>query len=100
MDAAEHHVRRGRQAADLVGLGSAVQAPDLRAHGFVAAGLLDLIGDSRYLERLRRAMVDLRSLRDETQDDQFRFGRVRRPDRSDAVSFEGGGCPRHPPLTR
>src|SRR5207302_11216085 len=47
-------------------------------------------GDAGYLERLRRAVVDLRSLRDEIQDDSLRFGRVCRPEHPDAVRFEGG----------
>jgi len=95
VDAAEHHVRRRGQAADLVGLGVAVQAPDPWSNGVVAGGPLDLIDDSRNLKRLRRAVMNLRSIRDETQDDPFRFGRVRRPERSDAVGLEGGGGPCH-----
>src|SRR6266702_4400189 len=66
VDAAEHHVRRRGQAADLVGPGVAVQAPDPWSNGVVAGGPLDLIDDSRNLERLRRAVVNLRSVRDET----------------------------------
>src|SRR6266705_3995856 len=89
VDAAEHHVRRRGQAADLVGPGVAVQAPDPWSNGVVAGGPLDLIDDSRNLERLRRATVHLRSIRDEIEDDPFRFGRGRRPEHPDAVVLEG-----------
>src|SRR6266566_9025328 len=39
VDAAEHHLRRRGQAADLVGLGVAVQAPDPWSNGVVAGDL-------------------------------------------------------------
>src|SRR3954452_9346248 len=55
VNAAQHHVRRRGQAADLVGLGLTVEAPDPWSKGVVAGGALDLIDDSRDLERLRRA---------------------------------------------
>src|SRR6266511_2394841 len=100
MDAAEHHVRRGRQAADLVGLGPAVQISDPRANSLVPSGRLDLLGDTGDLERLRCAVVNLRSIRDETQDDPLRLGRVCRPENADAVAFQGGHGPPHPRLTR
>src|SRR5438477_8014854 len=41
VDASEHDVRRRAQAADLVGLGLAVHAPDPRAKRLVAPGLVD-----------------------------------------------------------
>src|SRR5207244_2501923 len=59
----------------------------------VATGPLDLIDESRSFERLRRAVVDLRSIGNETQDGLFRFGRARRPEHPDAVGLEGGGRP-------
>jgi hypothetical protein len=70
------------------------------AHGIEAGGPLDLIDDPRYLERLRRAVADLRSIRDQTQDDPFRFGRVCRPEHGNAVSIQGGDGPRHSGVVR
>ncbi len=70
MDAAEHHLRRG-QAADLVGRGLAVHAPDPRAERLVATGLLDLVGDTRDLERVRGAVIHTGSVRDETRTIRF-----------------------------
>ncbi len=46
VDALEHDVRRRAQTPDLVGLGLAIHAPDLRAERLMATGLFDLIGDA------------------------------------------------------
>src|SRR5205085_10876610 len=62
--------------------------------------LLDLIDDSRCLEGFRRAVMDLRSIRDEAQDDPFCVGRVCCPEHGNAVRFEGGRGPRHPTVPR
>ena len=100
VDAAEHHVRRSRQTADLVRLGCAVQISYPWSHGVEASGVLDRIDDPRNLERSRRAVVDLRPIGDELQDDPSGVGRVCRPEHRDAVRFEGGRGPRHARLTR
>src|SRR5439155_3116679 len=68
--------------------------------GVEASGMLDRIGDSRSLERLRRAVVDLRSIGDEAKDDPLGFGRVCRPEHAEAVRFEGGYGARHPHVSR
>src|SRR6059058_1828595 len=52
MDAPEHDFRRRAQAANLVGLGLAIHAPDPRAEGRVTTGLFDLVGDTQHVERL------------------------------------------------
>src|SRR5215207_1418816 len=93
VNAPQHYVGRRGQAANLVGLGFAVQAPNPWSKSVVAGGPLDLIDDPGDLERLRRATVNLRSIGDETQDDLSRFRRVRRPEHPDAVGLEGGRGP-------
>ena len=75
VDAAEHDLGRGAEAADLVGLRRTVHAEDPWSERLVPTGPLDLIGDTRHVERLRRAVMHLRSIPDEAQDDPFRFGR-------------------------
>ena len=44
--------------------------------------------------------MDLGSVRDETQDDPFRFRGVCGPEHADAVRFEGGGGPLHAGVVR
>src|SRR3989440_9345219 len=48
--AAQHHVRGRGQAADLVGLGVAVEAENMWANGFVPGRPLDLLADSSYVK--------------------------------------------------
>ena len=76
VDTAEHDVGRGAEAADLVGLRRAVHAEDPWSERLVSTGPLDLIGDARRVERLRRALMHLRPGRDEIQDDAFGFRAV------------------------
>jgi len=83
-----------------VGLGLAIQIPYPWSHGVEASGVLDLIDDPRSLERLRRAVVNLRPIWDETQDHESRLGRVCCPEHGDAVRFEGSDRSRHPRVTR
>src|SRR5207248_5414034 len=52
MDTPEHDIRRRTEAANLLGLGLAVHAPDPRAERRVATGLFDLVGDTQYVKRL------------------------------------------------
>ena len=98
MDAAKHDVRGCAQAADLVGLGLAVHAEDPRPEGLVATGLVDLVGDARDVERLRCAAIHLGPVRDETQDDPLRLGRVGSSEDVDSVRFEGRRGATHPLL--
>ncbi len=44
--------------------------------------------------------MNLRSIRDATQDDPFGFGRVPRPEHSDAVGLQRGGGPCHSCVVR
>ena len=44
--------------------------------------------------------MDLRPIRDETQDDPLRLGCIRRPEDSDAVRLEGRRGPCDSPLVR
>ena len=95
VDAAEHHLRRRREAADLIGLGRAVHAPDPGADRIVATGLLDLGRHARDLERLRSAVMNLGALGDEVQDELPGFRDVGGPEHGDAVRFEGRCGPLH-----
>src|SRR3989442_4614821 len=45
VDAPEHDIRRRAEAANLIGLGLAIHAPDPRAERRIATGLFDLVGD-------------------------------------------------------
>src|ERR1700724_394562 len=51
MHAAEHDFRRRAQAADVVGLGLAVHAPEPRPEELVATGLFDFLDDAGHLQR-------------------------------------------------
>src|SRR5438034_11633803 len=93
VDASEHDVRRRAQAADLVGLGLAVHAPDPRAKRLVAPGLVDLVGDAHHVERLRCPVVHLGAIWDEVQDNPLCRGGGRRPDDADSIRLEGGDGP-------
>ena len=95
MDAAEHHIRGCRQAADLVGLGLAVHAPDPRPQGNVATRPLEFVDDARKLQRLRCAVVHLGAIRDEAEHDLLRFCGVFGPEHVHSVRLEGGGGPSH-----
>src|ERR1700674_1058602 len=90
VDAPEHHVRRRAEAADLVALGLAIHAPDPRAERVVAPGLVNLVGDAQYVERLRRPAVHVGGIGDEVQDDPLCRGGVRRPEDGDSIGLEGG----------
>ena len=100
VDAAEHHVGGCRQAPDLVGLGLTIESSDPWSHGVEASGFLDRIDDPRSLERLRGAVVNLRSNGDESKDDLFRFGRISRPQHREPVRCKGRRSPPHPRLSR
>src|SRR2546423_8201694 len=100
MDAPEHHGRGCGQAADVIRLGLAGHAPDPRPEGALATGLLDLFRDASRVERLRRAVMDLRSIRNETHDDSFRFRGVGGPKHRYSVGLEGGRGAGHPRLVR
>ena len=68
--------------------------------GSVSTGPLDLIGDARRVERLRRALMHLRPRRDEIQDDAFRFRAVPGAQDGDPVRFQRGGGSRHAGVLR
>src|SRR6266849_282290 len=90
VDAPEHDIRRRAQAADLVGLGLAIHAPDPRAECTVATGLFDLVSDAQHVERLRGALVYGGGVGDEGQDNPLCRGGVRRPEDRESVRLEGG----------
>src|SRR6267378_6817608 len=95
VNTAEHHVRRGRKAADLVGLGLAVHATELRAEQVIAPGLFDRGGDASHVQGLRRAVMNLRSIRDEVHHHPLCLGRVGGAEHVDSICLEGSGCPLH-----
>jgi len=86
--APEHHLRRGRQASDLVGLRRAIHAPDPRPEWLIAARLIQLGRDAGHLQRLGGAVVDLGAGGDETADDPPGVLRITGPKDRDAVGFE------------
>src|SRR6266849_932323 len=90
VDAPENDIRRRAQAADLVGLGLAIHAPDPRAERRVATGLFDLVGDTQGVERLRGPLVHRGGVRNEVQDNPLCRGGVRRPEDRDSIRLEGG----------
>ena len=94
MDTAEHHLRRCRQPADLVGLRRAIHVPDSRPEGYVAAGLFERGCDAGDLEGLRGAVVHLRSLGNEAQGDALGVGRIAGAQHGHAIRFKG----RHRPF--
>ncbi len=100
VDAPEHDVRCRPQSADLVALGLAIHAPDLRAERLVAPGLVDLVGDAHHVERLRRPVVHLGGIGDEVQDNPLCRGGVRRPEDGDSIRLEGGDSPLYTRLVR
>src|SRR5258708_24408209 len=65
-----------------------------------ASGLFDRLRDACHLERLRRAVMHLGAVRDETQDDPLGFGGVGRPEHLDSIRLEGGGGPLHAGVAR
>src|SRR5215218_5691728 len=71
-----------------------------RSERLVSTGPLDLIGDARRVERLRRALMHLRPRRDEIQDDAFGFRAVPGTQNRDPVRFQRGGGSPHPGLLR
>src|SRR5215207_1701519 len=87
VDTAEHDVGRGAEPADLVGLRRTVHAEDPWSERLVPTGPLDLIGDARRVERLRRPLMHLRPRRDEIQDDPFGFRAVPGAQDGDPVGF-------------
>jgi len=91
----EHHVRRGREAADLVGLGLAVHPTELRAEQVVAARLFDRGGDASHIQGLATRRDAPRSIRDEINHHLLCPGRVGGPEHRDPVCLEGSGCPFH-----
>src|SRR2546423_4176395 len=88
------------QAADLVGLGLAIHAPDPRAERCVATGLFDLVGDAQHVERLRGPLVHRGGVRDEVQDNPLCRGAVRGPDDPHSICLEGGHGPFHSAVVR
>jgi hypothetical protein len=89
--AADHHVRRRGQPADIVSLLLPVHAPDLRVDGVVPTGVVDLFGNACLLERLRRTVMDLRSGRDEIQDNLLRLTGICGAEDADPVGLESRG---------
>jgi hypothetical protein len=79
-------VRRAK-TADLVGLRRTVHAEDPGSERLVSIGPLDLIGDARRFERLRRPLMHMRARRDEIQDDAFGFRAVPGAQDGDPVGF-------------
>jgi hypothetical protein len=100
VDTAEHDLGRGAQAADLVGLRRAVHAEDPRSERLVSTGRLDLIGNARRVEGLRRTLMHLRPRRDEIDDDAFGFRAVPGAQNRDPVGFQRGGGSPHAGLLR
>jgi hypothetical protein len=66
----------------------------------VATRVVDLLGNARLLERLRGAVVDLGSGRDEIQDDPFRLRGICGTDDADSVGLESGGSPSNAGIVR
>src|SRR5947199_5818458 len=100
VDAPEHDVRRRAKAADLVGLGLAVHAPDPRSERVVAPGLVDLVGNAHNVERLRGPMGHLGAIRDEVKDNPFCRRGVGRTEDGDSIRLEGGDRPLYARLIR
>src|SRR6266566_3056412 len=100
VDASEHDIRRRAQAADLVGLGLAIHAPDPRAERRVPTGLFDLVRDTKHVERLRGALVHRGGVRDEVQDDPLGRGRVRSPEYRDSIRLKCGHGSFHSDVVR
>src|SRR6266852_2798497 len=100
VDAPEHDIRRRAQAADLVGLGLAIHAPDPRAERRVATGLFDLVGDTQGVERLRGPLVHRGGVRDEAQNNPLSRGAVRSPENRDPIRLEGGHRSLHSDVVR
>src|SRR6266849_1199968 len=100
VDAPEHDIRRRAQAADLVGLGLAIHAPDPRAERRVATGLFDLVGDTQGVERLRGPLVHRGGVRNEVQDNPLCRGGVRRPEDRDSIRLQGGHGSFHSDVVR
>src|SRR5437016_10322902 len=100
VDASEHDIRRRAEAANLVGLGLPIHAPDPRAERRVATGLFDLVRDTQHVERLRCPLVHRGGVRDEVQDDPLCRGGVRRPEDRDSIRLEGGHGSVHSDVVR
>ena len=91
LDAAEHHVRRRADLPDLAALGLAIHRHLARPDRVEAGCVQEDLCQPEVVECLRLRPVDLRPLRDKTEDALSRLRPCVNHDRLDVIVAEGGG---------